>query len=446
MLHSVGIDRGSIDDRKVSVNLFTGKPVLGSATPVTRKYVSLPSSGLTFRRLFLPRASKSVRQQVIGEELSYSLPFPLYEAHYGIVETAEDAWVAVAANSVVQPIQELYPKAHLEAEPLCYVRAARAAGIRQALVIDLGARKTVFCGVENGQVGTVRVLLRGGDAISSMLASELNVDAAEAEQIKIEEGTEQPTVRAFYQELVEEALLPTPLPYRRVLLCGGGSATPGLLRLLTKIWGNDVDVEPFPLPGELSPAEHVVAYGAALAGRPRALRLEMEQGTGPSGSSRAPLSLAPIVFSFLLMMLMVVTVETRLGSARGEAENLRTTLNEALEPVLDKPSELDESDIVKRLRERLTEQRNSSRSSPSRLMSTLGKSASAVTANEDSMLFSIIYEDDTLKLEGRASSLQDSESIKRALEQVMLNVEMVRTRPTTGDAFIFQIEGQLPEP
>ena len=68
------------------MNIFSGTPTTGMTTPVIGQYVSLPSSGLTFRRLFLPRASKSLRAQVITEELSYSLPFPLAEAHYGALE------------------------------------------------------------------------------------------------------------------------------------------------------------------------------------------------------------------------------------------------------------------------------------------------------------------------------------------------------------------------
>ena len=279
----------------------------------------------TFRRLFLPRASKSVRQQIITEELSYSLPFPLTEAHYGAVEMGEEAWVTVASDSVVRPIRVHYPKAKLEAEPLCYLRAAKAAGVQQALVVDFGATKTVFCGVENGQVGTVRVLLRGGEALTEEISRESGLSREEAELRKREDGTENATVRRFFHELVEEALLPSPMPYRRVLLCGGGSATQGLLRLLSQIWGNDVDVEPFPLPGMLLPTDHVVAYGAALAGRPYAVRLRMEHSFEHAALSGGRLSLAPLVLTGILMLLMTVTMETRLsGHARtpGRAEKL----------------------------------------------------------------------------------------------------------------------------
>lgn len=444
MLHSVGIDRGREGDREVSVNLFSGTANLGMNTPVIGQYVALPSSGLTFRRMFLPRAGKTVRQQVITEELSYSLPFPLTEAHYGAVEMGEEAWVTVAADSVVQPLRDLYPKAQLEAEPLCYVRAAKAADIQQALVVDFGATKTVFCGVENGQVGTVRVLLRGGEALTEELAGETSLSKDDAELKKREEGTEHPTVRRFFQELLEEALLPSPLPYRRVLICGGGSATHGLLRLLSKVWGDDVDVEPFPLPGMLLPTDHVVAYGAALAGRPKAVRLQMQHSFQHAAlGGGGPLSIAPIVLTAILMVLIMAGLETRLSSAEERKSELRSTLNQALVQVLPEPENMSESEIVKNLRNRLEEQRKSAQASPARLMNTLGQLANAVTSEEGAELFSTIFEDNILKLEGRAT-LKQSEQIRTAIGKVLDDAEQVKTRPTKDDLFIFQIEGHLP--
>ena len=47
------------------------------------------------------------------------------------------------------------------------------------------------------------------------------------------------------------------------------------LAICAAYWGDDVDIEPFPLPGLLMPTEHVVAFGAALAGRPNATKLQI---------------------------------------------------------------------------------------------------------------------------------------------------------------------------
>lgn len=447
MLHSVGIDRGRDGDREISVNIFSGAPVEGLATPIVSKHIALPSSGLTFRRLFLPRASRSVRQQVIAEELSYSLPFPLAEAHYGAVESTDDAWVTVAADSVVQPVRDLYPKFELEAEPLCYLRAAKMASITHALVVDFGATKTVFCGIENGQVGTVRVMLRGGEALTEELAKEMGLNPDDAELRKRDQGTELPAVRKFFQELIEEALLPSPLPYRRVLICGGGSATPGLLRLLSGIWGNDVDVEPFPLPGLLMPTDHVVAFGAALAGRPKAVKLKMQHTFDHAGGGMSSgLSLAPVVMTALMMALMVAGLETRTAGANHREAELRATLIEAVKPVVPEVAKDDgKGDLVKKLHAKLDEQRELMRSTPAILMNTLGESANSITSKKNAKLTSVLFEDQKLRLEGRAKDLSQSEQIKSSLEKVLQKVEQVKSRPISG-GFLFQIEGELPQP
>ncbi len=446
MLWSSGIDKGTSSTREVSVNVLNGRADFTSQKRSFSSFVALPSSKLTFRRIFLPAASKAVRQQVISEELSYSLPFPLSDAHFGSVERGEEAWVVVAPESIVEPLQELYPKAQLEAEPLCYLRAARAAGIERALVVDLGASKTVFCGLDDGQIGQVRVLLRGGEALTDAIAEQAGCVRPEAEALKMEEGLEHRAVREFYSELLQEALLPSPLPYQRVLLCGGGSGTPGLLGFLSKAWGPDVDIEPFPLPSELSASDHVTAYGAALAGRPRSIRLAMDHDIRRSQTDgRPPLRFAPLVFGLLLLVLMTVSVETRLASLQEREGLLAESIRVAVEPVLQRKEALEPDQVVKTLRAQLEEQRAVASSSPGQVMNSLGRSANAVTNQDEALLYSVIFEERKLRLEGRAQSLAQSEEIRSGLEQVLLGVEQVRTRPSTGNSFIFQLEGQLPE-
>ena len=427
------------------MNLFTGVPAVGGANPSTSKQVALPSSGLTFRRLFLPRAAKAVRQQDVAEELSYSLPFPLSEAHYGTVERGDEAWVVIAADSVVAPLRDLYPKAELEAEPLCYLRAARVAGISTALVVDFGASKTVFCGIENGQVGTVRVLLRGGDRLTEEVMAAAGCGREQAELLKREEGASHKTVRQFYLELVEEALLPSPLPYARVLICGGGSATPGLMKLLSDHWGKDVDVEPFPLPGQLMPTDHVVAFGAALAGRPAATRLNMDHSFHQTGRSDR-LRFAPIVLTALLMLLMVAATETRLNGAKQKEQQLRESLVTAVTPLVPGAAQKPTEELAKALKTLLDAQKSAGLSSPTRILSTIAKGSESVTGKRKATVTNLTFEDQKLKWEGRVSSLKDSEDIRTSLESVMSDVEQVRTRPTSNNSFVYQIEGKPREP
>ena len=145
------------------------------------------------------------------------------------------------------------------------------------------------------------------------------------------------------------------------------------------------------------------------------------------------------------MALMVAGIETRLAGAEERKAELRGTLNEALVQVLPEPESLSEKEIMKQLRLRLEEQRSAARTSPARVMNTLGQIANSVTSKEDAELFSTIFEDNVLKLEGRAT-LQQAEEIRTAVEKVLVNAEQVKTRPTKDNLFVFQIEGQLPEP
>ena len=441
MFNSIGIDRGHTSDREISVNIFTGSPSLGVATPATSQQVALPCSGLTFRKIFLPRASKAVRQQVITEELSYSLPFSLAEAHYGTVERGEEAFVVVASDAVVAPIKDLYPKAALEAEPLCYLRAARAAGMQNALVIDLGATKTVFCALENGTVGSVRVLLRGGEKLTEEVMQAVGLTREQAEHLKREQGVQHAAIKQFYAELLEETLLPSPLPYRNVLLCGGGSATPGLLAFLAQRWGSEVDVEPFPLPGELVPTDHVVAFGAALAGRVNAPRLQMDHSFRHVAVHGESLQWAPLLMTGMLMLLMVVSTETRLRGAEKKEAQIRASLAEAVAPVMPKAKDLKSEDLVRALKEQLSAQKAVARSSPARIMNTLGKGAESVVSKKGAYLSSVTFEDGKLNWEGWTKTLKESEDIRASLEKVMDEVEIAMTRPYQ-DGFVFRIEGK----
>lgn len=435
------MDRGTTQQREVSVNIFTGSPSLGTRTGAISQHVALPCSGLTFRHLFLPKASKSVRQQVVAEELAYSLPFPLTDAHYGIVEHAEQAWVAIASRRVVEPVKELFPRSALEVEPLCYLRAAKAARIQDALVIDFGASKTVFCGIENGEVGTVRVLLRGGVQLTKQLAETLGLNENQAEVRKREEGCNLRDVRQFYLELLDEALLPSPLPYRQVLICGGGSATPGLLKLLSDQWG--ADAEPFPLPDDLLPTDHVIAFGAALAGRLGAVKLRMEHSSR-QGDSREGNTIAviPIVFIALIAGFMILSVETRLREANLEQAELTQTLTDAVKPTLPKASTLKPSEIVKELKDQIDQQKIIARNSPGRIMTSLGRGSDAITSKKGATLYSIIFEEGQLKLEGRAKEIKQVEDIRKDLEPVLSDVEVVKTRPNQ-QTFVYEIRGAL---
>ena len=110
--------------------------------------------------------------------------------------------------------------------------------------------------------------------------------------------------------------------------------------------------------------------------------------------------------------------------------------------VLPDPDKLSEGDIVKKLRSKLAEQRSSARTSPARIMNTLGQVANSIINKKDAEFTSTIYEDQKLKLEGRAT-LKQAEEIRTEIAKVLDDTDQPKTRPTGGDLFLFQVEGKL---
>ncbi|MEW6284344.1 MAG: pilus assembly protein PilM, partial [Candidatus Eremiobacterota bacterium] len=255
MLRNTGLDVGTTGTRQVSVGLLWGPAREQDGEVPARSTASVPSDLCTFRRVPLPPAGREVRRRVLREELSFSLPFSLDEAAWDWTDQGGQAWVVVAPLERLGRLRrEVGDTASLDAEPLTYLRAALAAGVESALVIDLGASRTTFCGIQDGHLEWVRVMMRGGINLTAQIASRTGMTHPDAERRKCERGMELSECRQMLDEMLEEAFLPSPLPYQKVLLCGGGARMPGL----TVHLGEKLGVQPelFPLPDSLSPYSH----------------------------------------------------------------------------------------------------------------------------------------------------------------------------------------------
>lgn len=439
MLRYTGIDGGATGTREVTVPLFGGGASLGGGG---RQAAAVSSADLTFRRIGLPAANRDVRRQVIQEELTYSLPFSLHEAAWDWVEESNEAWVVVAPREKVELTQRRAPGARLDAEPLCYLRAAQAAEIRSALVIDFGASRTTFCALTGQRIDWVRVMLRGGDALTQRLAASKG-DADAAEQLKRSQGTDLRECGLFLRDLLDEAFLPEPFPYDFVLVCGGGSALPGLLDFLRGYFPSHVDVRPFPMPTSLSHERHVVAYGAALGGRPGALSVTLRRR---EVERKATANWAWMLWVPVLAALVAANLETRHNTLSARRDAARQVLVEAATPIVGDAANLPPQEIVKKVETHIQDRKKVLAASPGALVDALGRSSAAFRANEGSDLRNVEYDDEKIKLEGKVVGLAQTEAIKSALSEIFVGVEQVKTRPGADDTFVFTIEGKLPEP
>ena len=438
IFRTTGIDEASTGRREVTAGLF-GQPQPG---PGGRQQVyALPSQELTFRRLSLPNTNKEIRKQVIQEELSYELPFELEEAVWGFTESPGEAWAVVAQEATVEQAQEAEPRAQLDTEPLCYLRAALKEGVRDGLILDLGASKSVLCALEDGRIEWVRVILRGGDELTRLIAQGEGLENHAAEHRKRNEGIQLPECVQFFEELLEQAWLPDPFPYSKIFIAGGGCNLPGLGPWLRKRLG--AEVEKFPLPEGLTPDRHLVAYGAALAARPGAVRIRLQKHGRKSATRSLPWT--PLVSLLLLAVLIGVDLEIRHRALLRERDQMVRVVAEGAQVRVPEDGKLNASQLVKDMRERIAFQKKGAARKPREpFMNAIGKSSVVLDKNPDTEIRSFEYIEGRIRVEGFAASLSQTESIKEELSQILVGVEAIKTRPADDDRFRFTLEGTPP--
>jgi hypothetical protein len=265
---ALGLDPGSTGLKKACVLVRRREVEVMRAEAARRTFVSFPASRITFRHFSLPLSDKKRLKEVIAEDLADSLPFPLEEMAWDFCQRGHGDIFAVAAlkndireAAAAAPVES----AALDAEPFAYSRAAAASGLKDCLVVDFGAMKTLFCQISAGNVQWVRVILKGGESLSQEISLARSLQEEAAESLKRTEGLNLPEARTFLGDLLGLAYLPMPLTSPVILVCGGGAALPGLVPFLEK--NLHVSCELFPMPPGLSPYEHVVALGMALKGK-----------------------------------------------------------------------------------------------------------------------------------------------------------------------------------
>ncbi len=162
----------------------------------------------------------------------------------------------------------------IAAEPYA---VARSIGIENssdfsAIFIDVGGGTTDIAVVRNGGLEGTKMFALGGRAFTKRLAQDLNVSFEEAEAIKVKYGFGQvgreasqriekilagdcevwlSGVEIALSEYCESDLLPS-----RILLCGGGSALPGIKKvLLSQEWVKRLPFAKFPYVSFIQPKD-----------------------------------------------------------------------------------------------------------------------------------------------------------------------------------------------
>ena len=162
---------------------------------------ALPGDKVMTRILSLPFTDPKRIDSVLGFELENYLPFDVDEIvyDYQVLDRSDDSTTLFAAAVKRETMADfladlkevgLDPKV-VSLDALSYLNLfehLRETGPGPVAMVDIGARTTEICVVNGGKVELVRTVLTAGDAVTSALAHDFEVDGPSAEQLKKQRG------------------------------------------------------------------------------------------------------------------------------------------------------------------------------------------------------------------------------------------------------------------
>jgi len=125
---------------------------------------------------------------------------------------------------------------NVELEVFALARVLQVLGYENAYLLDMGRRKTTLISLKDGLLNAYRVLMKGGDYLTELIAQERSLDFKSAEELKKEKGMELKEVQRGIEEILSS--LGMHIKDKPVLLSGGGSNTKGLRELFSHVLNN----------------------------------------------------------------------------------------------------------------------------------------------------------------------------------------------------------------
>jgi cell division ATPase FtsA len=432
-----GIDIGSKNVRRVTIKSEWNSVKTVEGLKPGKKILSVPSNLLTFRQFRFPFQDKRRILEILPGELMDTLAFPIDSVQWDISSIEKDR-----VNTFI------IPKKHLEnfnissgnsvniidAEPCALARVASFNKLENVLVIDFGASKTSFYGINNGKLEIVRTRPIGGNYIDSTLAVEMQISLEDAEVVKAEKGLENHTSKRIVESLIQSAAIPHPSPFEKIIITGGGGMLPGLREYIASKYETPVDV--FDLPENLSPFFDAVAFGTALYdshGREK-INLKEQQKTSHQKTYYwiAALLLIPLI-------LFSLTLHFKLSNLRSEQIKLHNAMTEAVRKQF---PDIGPIRAPVRQVEAMVRKNGSQKSGKGMdILEILSNFANA--RNEVNVSF---YEmdivDTTARIKGEADSFQAVDDLSKAMKKYFSGVEVVdqKTKPNGKVDFNLKID------
>ena len=280
---SLDIPAGNIEDGKIinkdKVAAFI-KETIKKAGPkkINTKQVicSLPESKAFLRSINIPKMEEEEAKEAIKWEMEANIPLPIEQVYFDWQfleldgKNKQNVLTVAVSKEIIDDLVEVLEKAGLEIYGLEIESIASARSLVSeknnnkknsgtSLIIDLGAQRTSFIMVVSGIPYFTSSIPFSSESINDAIAKNLNLNAQEAEEAKVNHGIEHknadnPIFNAikyllenlvnetsstldFYSEMSKENA-----EIEKVILCGGGANLRGLIPYLTKKLGKEVEL------------------------------------------------------------------------------------------------------------------------------------------------------------------------------------------------------------
>ncbi len=416
-----GIDQGKTGFREVYLESHWKNVKVVESSKQAVLVGSVPSQALTFRRFTLPFTDKKRIREIITEELTDTLAFPLDEARWDFSRGADgDIFVIIARIQSMKDAVEGFSKPceMLDAEPYGLVRTALYCAIKDALIIDFGASKTVFSALREGALESIKVLLSGGDTVTRQVSEARKLSLSQAEGLKLEKGIHLPEVKDAIIKLIRTANLPSPFPYPRIVLTGGGAQMEGLSDFLED--NLKTPVSSFTLPQGLSPYSHAVAFGMALKGNK-----DFSMGVNLAELKKHETNPILILCAALLLpfLLFSVNLKIRENNLRLAVEKYRQEMIQVYEKELPGAGKITPALAVRQFKTKLDEKKSLMQNKGGDALSIID-SIAHVVAQKDIRIYEIDISDKEITLSGETASYQEVEFIRKSLLESFKTVEL----------------------
>lgn len=414
---SSGIDPASSGTKQVTLEA-SWKQIKATSKETSNIIVATPSGKLTFRKLSLPFGDKKKCEEMVREELEYSLAFDLKKAAWDFTVNPQGEAYAYAAKNKIEDED----KKILDCEITSLARTCLWCGFSNALILDIGASKTAAVGLKNGYVNFISVILTGGRHIDEKIAEEYGVSIDEAINLKEKEGLDnlifKNEIVKLFKTLKTRINSGSEFCYDTIITSGGCSQAKKIGELAEQIF--KCKALPFALPDNISPYTHAVAFGAAI--RDKYPHLAVNFGHEEKDKDQIPYFY--IAAALIPLILAVVYANIQSAYYKAQVANYSNLISTEIKKEFPnkkilKPVQQLEQEIKER-------KRNSSKNDLQilEILQALQKASLNISRPNSLTVYDVEISKSTANISGEIDSILDAEKIRETLSEHFRNVKL----------------------